>query len=116
MNLQYSLEDNDSIILYDNELQQNMIDPEPKEKIFCLVCGSDKFTGTRVSTANGRGYRYQLTCNECKHFYVYNYCWSCKTRLIKNGEYWTYHSNQVLEPFNIKCPNCNQIFISNNGG
>jgi hypothetical protein len=115
MNLQYRLEDNSNIILGNLELNRDVTDPEPREKIFCLVCGSDQFTGSRTLTAHGRGFRYQLTCNECKHFYIYNYCWNCKTRLIKNGEYWTYHSNQVLEPFNIKCPNCNQIFISKNG-
>ena len=109
MNIQYNLENNAKII------RENKIDPEPREKIFCLVCGSDKFTGKKLNTANRKGYRYQLTCNECKHFYVYNYCWNCKHRLIKNGEYWTYHSNQVLEPFNIKCPNCNQIFVNNYG-
>ena len=109
MHLQYILENNIEIT------KENKINPEPSEKIFCLVCGSDSFTGNQFNTSNGKGYRYQLTCNGCKHFYVYNYCWNCKHRLIKNGEYWTYHSNQVLEPFNIKCPNCNQIFVNNYG-
>ena len=30
--------------------------------------------------------------------------------LIKNGSYWSYHSSEVLQPFNIRCPNCNEIY------
>lgn len=109
MAMQYQLEDNTDIINHDRQ-----IDPEPKEKIFCLKCGGTNFQGTRNPTRNNRGFRYNLSCTECKHVYVYNYCQSCKTRLIKNGRYWSYHASQILEPFNIKCPNCNQIFISDN--
>ena len=105
MGLQYSLEDNQNI------KNENLLDPEPKERPFCLICGSDKYKMKKFFTKSNRGYRYQFICDECKHFYIYNYCWSCGSRLIKNGEYWTYHSNQVLEPFNIRCPNCGEIFI-----
>jgi len=34
------------------------------------------------------------------------HCWNCQTRLIKNGEYWTYHSLMPMQPTNIKCPSC----------
>lgn len=110
MAMQYQLEDNADILNHDRQ-----IDPEPKEKIFCLKCGGTNFQGARNPTRNNKGFRYNLTCTECKHVYVYNYCQSCKTRLIKNGRYWSYHASQILQPFNIKCPNCNQIFINNNG-
>ncbi len=103
MGMQYSLEENSSII------RDDMIDPEPKEKIFCLVCGSNKFHATKMETKKGHGYRYSFTCDDCEHYYVYNYCWQCHSRLIKNGEYWSYHSSQILEPFNIKCPNCSEL-------
>lgn len=110
MSLQYQLEDNKNII---NDERQ--IDPEPNEKIFCIKCGGTEFQGLRNPTRNNRGFRYNLTCTDCKHVYVYNYCQSCKTRIIKNGRYWSYHATKILEPFNINCPNCNQIFINNNG-
>ncbi len=110
MAMQYKLEDNKNII---ND--KNQIDPEAHEKIFCLKCGSIEFNGTRNITKSKKGIRYNLTCNNCEHNYVYNYCWNCKTRLIKNGQYWSYHASQILEPFNIKCPSCNQIFIRDNG-
>lgn len=110
MAMQYQLEDNADIINHDRQ-----IDPEPKEKIFCLKCAGTNFQGTRNPTSKNRGFRYNLSCIECKHVYVYNYCQSCKTRLVKNGRYWSYHASQILQPFNIKCPNCNQIFINNNG-
>jgi len=109
MSMQYSLEDNS--ICEEIELNEDMIDPEPKEKIFCLVCGDNKFFGTRNPTKNKKGYRYTLTCKECKHHYMYNYCWSCKTRLIKNGRYWSYHSSKAIEEFNTECPKCNAFLL-----
>lgn len=45
-------------------------------------------------------------CNECELFTVYNHCHSCNHRLIKNDEYWTYHSTMPMQPTNIKCPQC----------
>jgi len=97
--MQYNMEDN-----------TDCTDPEPKEKIFCLICGNNNFHGNKNPTKNNKGYRYTLTCTECKHLYMYNYCWNCKHRLIKNGSYWSYHSSEVLQPFNIRCPHCNEIF------
>jgi hypothetical protein len=110
MAMQYQLEDNQNIISTGKQ-----IDPEPHEKIFCLKCGSIKFNGTRNLTKSKKGFKYNLICNNCKHVYIYNYCQSCKTRIIKNGLYWSYHASEILEPFNINCPNCNQIFIRDNG-
>jgi len=109
MSMQYNLVDNSQILLGDLEKKKDMLDPRPDEKVFCLVCGSDKFHASKIPTVNGHGYRYNFTCDDCKHFYMYNYCWQCHHRLIKNGEYWSYHSAQILEPFNIKCPNCSEL-------
>jgi hypothetical protein len=30
--------------------------------------------------------------------------------LIKNGEYWSYHAMEPLNPINIKCPSCGGMF------
>ncbi len=110
MYLQYSCEDNSSIINEDKK-----IDPIAKEKIFCIVCGSNEHkppngdNDYRTPTKKGYGYRYSYVCTNCQHHTQYNYCWKCQHRLIKNGEYWSYHSAEVLEPFNIKCPYCSQL-------
>ena len=109
MGMQYNLVDNSHILLGDLEKKKDMLDPRPQEKVFCLVCGNNKFHESRMPTKNGHGYRYSFTCDECKHFCTYNYCWQCHHRLVKNGEYWSYHSAQILEPFNIKCPNCSEL-------
>ena len=102
MSMQYRMEDN-----------KDCSDPEPKEKIFCLVCGDNNFFGNKQPTKNNKGYRYTLICKECKHPYMYNYCWSCKTRLIKNGRYWSYHSSKAIEEFNTECPECNAFLLLN---
>lgn len=114
MSMQYNLVDNSHILLGDLEKKKEMLDPRPEEKVFCLVCGSDKFHVSKTTTRKGYGYRYNFTCDECKHFYMYNYCWQCNHRLIKNGEYWSYHSVQIMEHFNIRCPNCSELLLGNN--
>lgn len=106
MTMQYQLEENQNI-----RKNSHSIDPEPLEKIFCIQCGNINFNGKKNPTRNSRGFRYNLTCTNCSHTYIYNYCWNCKSRLIKNGLYWSYHAAQVLEPYNIKCPNCNHVYI-----
>ncbi len=100
MSMQYNLEDN-----------EDCSDPEPKEKIFCLVCGDNNFFGNKNPTKNNKGYRYTFSCKKCKHHYMYNYCWSCKTRLVKNGRYWSYHSSDALEEFDISCPKCSEFLL-----
>lgn len=101
MAMQYTIEDNKNIF------EDNKINPFPKEKEFCIKCGSSDikltYSGTSISQ---KGYYYQMDCQGCTHSFVYFYCWNCKYRLIKNGSYWSYHSFQVLNPFDIKCPNC----------
>ena len=97
MHMQYGIEDN----------KLSVKDPMAKEKFFCIVCGSDKISWEKKSTKKGS--KYWLTCIDCRHFSIYSYCGNCKNRLIKNGEYWSYHSGQALEPFNIKCPCCGEI-------
>lgn len=108
MAMQYQLEDNKKIRI------DNILNPKPKEKAFCLKCGSKDVQLESIPIGD-RGIKYNCTCRICSHFYIYSYCQSCKTRLIKNGRYWSYHASQILQPFNIKCPHCNQIFINNNG-
>jgi pyrethroid hydrolase len=66
---------------------------------FCLVCGSEKNLSQGKNSS-------RKTCAECGHFTAYNHCQNCGNRLIKHGEYWTYHATKALETFNIKCPSC----------
>ncbi len=94
MYLQYGMDDN-------SDANVNRLG---KEKIFCLVCGSDKQNPIGRDSHNK-----WFTCEQCKHFTAYNYCGSCKNKLIKNGSYWTYHATKALEPANIKCPSCADV-------
>ncbi|MBD3843681.1 MAG: hypothetical protein IE909_17745, partial [Campylobacterales bacterium] len=109
MSLQYQLEDNnkEDIILGDVEIKNDISDPLPKEKIFCLKCGSHKIKTIYSGLAKSqKGKYYAMMCEECSHYFIYFYCWSCKSRLIKNGSYWSYHAFQPLEPLDIRCPHC----------
>jgi hypothetical protein len=74
---------------------------------FCLACGSHDLRLVEKSNANTKSSWYE--CNDCKHFTTYNHCFKCNTRLIKNGDYWTYHSQMPMEPLNIKCPACESL-------
>jgi len=103
MHMQYGIEDNKEIV------NDNGIDPIAREKLFCLVCGAAIDTFFSIPNKQRNGYRHEALCKECHHMTRYNYCWNCKNRLIKHGEYWSYHSAQALEPFNIKCPCCGEI-------
>nr|ELR5041416.1 EstP [Providencia stuartii] len=97
MFLQYGIED--------NTLSGH---PDDVESInFCISCGSHELTKTATTTSNSRSAWYE--CDTCKHFTVYNHCYSCNTRLIKNGDYWSYHSQIAMEPLNIKCPSCESL-------
>ncbi|MFA0565312.1 nuclease domain-containing protein [Vibrio sp. 10N.222.51.C8] len=71
---------------------------------FCIGCGSSSLRIVPHNQRNSKKLWYQ--CNECELFTVYNHCHSCNHRLIKNGEYWTYHSTMPMQPTNIKCPKC----------
>ena len=114
MFLQYGLEDNkgDSFF-YEEEKKSNSApkvkkyNPMVKEKLFCIACGSDEYDHDYKPTPKGK--KWWITCKHCSLFTVYSYCGSCQNRLIKNGQYWTYHATQALEPFNIKCPSCGEI-------
>lgn len=70
----------------------------------CIGCGSSSLRVVEHSQRNSKKVWYQ--CNECDLFTVYNHCHNCHHRLIKNGEYWTYHSTMPMQPINIKCPKC----------
>lgn len=74
---------------------------------FCVSCGSHELTKKDTTTRNSRSAWYE--CDMCKHFTVYNHCHSCNIRLIKNGDYWSYHSQMPMEPLNIKCPSCESL-------
>jgi len=105
MFLQYGLEDNN---LGKNEEQ---IDPKPDTTAFCLSCGSvGNFSYNQIATKSGKGVKWWVTCNECNHFAIYSYCNNCQNRLIKNGDYWSYHAMEPLNPINIKCPACASMF------
>ena len=108
LSLQYNMEDNASIVGDDKS-----INPIPEEKIFCLVCGSANCKVSKPKPASKYPNRwfYEVECQEqnCQHFFIYNYCWNCKYRLIKNGRYWTYHSLQLMNEFDVRCPHCNKL-------
>jgi len=73
---------------------------------FCVQCGC-----TDLSYSQGSNDKvWWATCNDCKHFTVYSYCANseCRTRIIKNGDYWNYHSTEALEPVNVQCPACSE--------
>ena len=75
---------------------------------FCIQCG-----GTDLNYSQGNNDKvWWATCNDCKHFTIYSYCSNseCRTRLIKNGDYWNYHSIEALKPINIQCPACSDQF------
>lgn len=114
MNLQYSIEDNFNIKLGDINLSKDILDPYPKNKDFCIQCGNHAINLVyKGYSKSKKGKFYQMECNECKHSFVYFYCWNCSHRLIKNGSYWSYHAFHVLEPFDIKCPNCEKYWVNN---
>ena len=105
MFLQYGLEDNNL------EGNEDQIDPKPASTAFCLSCGAvGNFSSVKIATKSGKGVKWWVTCNECKHFAIYNYCNNCQNRLIKNGDYWSYHAMEPLNPINIKCPSCASMF------
>jgi len=74
-------------------------------KIFCIVCGSSNCHVDVRKTKSGYE-KYFYTCNDCKHFFVNNYCANCLNRLWKHGSYWTYHATDASQPYNIQCPRC----------
>jgi len=95
MFLQYGMENNDTKKCKHGALTEN--------GVFCLVCGSSDVS-CRQSPINPKAW--WTTCNDCNHFTTYNHCRVCDNRLIKNGEYWSYHAVEPLNPINIKCPSC----------
>jgi hypothetical protein len=97
MFLQYGIENNQLEITSDDVESIN----------FCVACGSHDLSLVPKSNGNSRSSWYE--CNYCKHFTTYNHCHKCNTRLIKNGDYWTYHSQMPMEPLNIKCPACESL-------
>jgi len=118
MSLQYQLEDNnkEDITIGSLEKNDNIIDPIPKVKTFCLKCGSHKIkTISSGFSRSQKGKYHQMICEDCNHNFIYFYCWSCKNRLIKNGSYWSYHTFQPLEPLDIQCPHCAKFWYQNNG-
>ena len=111
MFLQYGMEDNSEKDTKDSE-NEFKFNPMVKKKLFCIACGSDEYSYQEKSTPRGK--KWLITCNNCTLLTVYNYCGSCHNRLIKSGQYWTYHATQALEPFNIKCPSCGDIATPRN--
>jgi len=100
MFLQYGMEENEEIL-------QSKNGALPDNGLFCLVCGSSEVE-CRKSRNNPKAW--WTICNNCNHFTTYNFCFDCKNRLIKNGEYWSYHAMEPLNPINIKCPSCGGFF------
>ncbi|MGE6569855.1 nuclease domain-containing protein [Shewanella vesiculosa] len=98
MFLQYSIEESYKCQSHDDVNSNN----------FCMSCGSTDLVDDMPVSYNGKlnSKKKWYTCNNCSHHTTYNHCWNCQTRLIKNGEYWTYHSLMPMQPTNIKCPSC----------
>jgi pyrethroid hydrolase len=105
MFLQYGLEDNGHSSLLND---QGKINPITQNKPFCIACGGGSFTWSTREQYSGD--EHTSTCNDCHHVTIYNYCYDCKNRLIKNGDYWSYHAMHALQPTNIKCPSCGYLF------
>ncbi|MCP5163324.1 MAG: hypothetical protein H7A00_16895 [Hahellaceae bacterium] len=111
MFIQYKLESSNTKHLRDDKTQAVPI---------CIRCGSSHIKRLEKS----QGYVNQsgdwvertsrsvwMQCVECDQMQIYNHCASWddnRTRLIKNGIYWSYHSARALEPFNMKCPSCGE--------
>jgi len=112
MVMQYTLEDNIDIKLGDINLKKDILDPYPRNKVFCNQCGSYNIKIVQAGYSKKKlGKFYEMKCKECKHSFVYFYCWNCSHRLIKNGRYWSYHAFLLTEPFDIKCPNCGRYWV-----
>lgn len=117
LSLQYDLENNALVKeKYEEDVKSNTeitksegVNPKPKEKSFCLLCGGTQVDFRVNETKKFHGLKWVQTCRDCNHITLYNYCGSCRYRLIKHGIYWTYHATQSLQPFNIKCPSCGEI-------
>jgi hypothetical protein len=91
-----------------NAKQDNRdINPLPENDMFCLNCGGTNITIIESLRGNNRHY-FSCTCNEtdCGHKIYIDYCWNCKTKLIKHGSYWDYHLESTWSIFDIRCPNC----------
>ena len=108
--LQYKLEDS-------NTIANGSANDCTLSKPFCIRCGSsdinqvDKSSGyynTKGEWVSRTKSSVWMKCNECQQFISFNHCRNTKTRLIKNGIYWTYQSARAIEPFNIKCPDCGE--------
>lgn len=104
--LQYGAEDNKD--LYTSNETTQIIDAKPKEKIFCLVCGSSHCK-VEEKQAGRNNKKYICTCLNCQHYFVISYCGNCRNRLWKNGRYWTYHKTHAFEPYNVQCPDCGEL-------
>lgn len=96
MFLQYGIEDNSSF---------RSASDDTHAVNFCISCGSPDVEDISNPMNNNKKKRW-YRCNECTQFTVYTHCGSCNTRLIKNGEYWTYLSLMPMSSINIKCPKC----------
>ncbi|MUK68986.1 nuclease domain-containing protein [Aliivibrio fischeri] len=73
---------------------------------FCVGCGSSHVRVKPKPHYDKNHKKEWYQCDECDLFVVYNHCFKCGHRLIKNGEYWTYHSTMPMSHINIKCPCC----------
>ncbi|MBT7087986.1 hypothetical protein HN928_03385 [bacterium] len=110
MFLQYMIEENNL-----KQAKTNKIDTKPNGKVFCIVCGSCKCSlesqevGSKKMGKEDRNIKYMCKCDDCNHFFVINYCGSCKNRLWKHGIYWTYHKTHAFEPYNVQCPSCGTL-------
>lgn len=94
--LQYGIEDNTSSHGGSDDAQAIN---------FCVSCGSPNVVDVSNPMRRNKA-KHWYRCNECSQFTVYTHCGTCNTRLIKNGDYWTYLALMPMTSINIKCPSC----------
>jgi uncharacterized protein (UPF0335 family) len=90
-----------------NAKHGKLIDPKPENDMFCINCGKENLEMERIPRGDNR-FHYSYTCKEtdCGHNIYIDYCWNCKTKLIKHGSYWDYHLGSTWSIFDIRCPSC----------
>ena len=84
-----------------------VISAEIPSSWLCISCGN-----VNIETENSRkkiienNTKRQRQCKYCDNIVVYSWCYTCGTKIIKNGIFWTYHNTNQENIYDIKCPNC----------
>lgn len=81
----------------------------PRYQPFCPACAGVDLTNISLPSI----WPWKASCanSKCNHPIIRNYCWNCGTHLWKLGGYWTFHETRALNPYDIKCPHCEEYMI-----